>query len=276
MRRDATEGGAQVDEAFQPRARNAWVRPRKYRSHVGPADQYDFMGATQFRLLCALGLREHHRVLDFGCGSLRAGRLLIPYLQPSRYFGIEPNRRILHLGIDNELGNDLVAIKRPTFSYSDEFTAEIFEERFDFIVAQSIFSHAGRDLIARALSSFSRRLEAGGICAVTFAEGSAKEVMTGWRYPACVQYPRSLIREMIAAAGLVGMAIRWFHPRQTWFLLAQNPEALPSRNEARLLEGAVLRCKDLRASIPNRGKKHKSRPKRREFLTAADVPENTD
>ena len=35
-----------------------------YRAYIGHADQYDFMGATQFRLLTALGLREHHQLLD--------------------------------------------------------------------------------------------------------------------------------------------------------------------------------------------------------------------
>jgi hypothetical protein len=53
---------------------------RHYTAFVGPPQQYDFMGATQFRLLTTLGLREHHRLLD-----LRAGRLLIPYLLPDRY-----------------------------------------------------------------------------------------------------------------------------------------------------------------------------------------------
>lgn len=56
---------------------------RTYRGYVGPEAQYDLMGATQFRLLCTLGLREHHTLLDFGCGSLRAGRLFIPYLLPN-------------------------------------------------------------------------------------------------------------------------------------------------------------------------------------------------
>jgi SAM-dependent methyltransferase len=52
-----------------------------YRAYVGPPDRFDFMSATQFSLLFALGLRDHDCVLDFGCGSLRLGRLLIPYLR---------------------------------------------------------------------------------------------------------------------------------------------------------------------------------------------------
>ena len=37
-----------------------------YMAYVGPPTQYDFMGATQFRLLCTLGLRAHHYLLDLG------------------------------------------------------------------------------------------------------------------------------------------------------------------------------------------------------------------
>jgi hypothetical protein len=51
-----------------------------YMAYVGPASQYDLMAASQFALLTTLGLRDTNKVLDFGCGSLRLGRLLIPYL----------------------------------------------------------------------------------------------------------------------------------------------------------------------------------------------------
>lgn len=56
---------------------------------TGPAEQYDLIGATQFALLYVLRLREHHRLLDIGCGSLRAGRMLISYLRPGGYTGVD-------------------------------------------------------------------------------------------------------------------------------------------------------------------------------------------
>ncbi|MGR3623740.1 hypothetical protein [Pseudophaeobacter sp.] len=59
-----------------------------YRAYVGPSRQYDFMGATQFCLLITLGLREDHKLLDLGCGPLRAGRFLMMYLAPGHYCGI--------------------------------------------------------------------------------------------------------------------------------------------------------------------------------------------
>lgn len=49
-----------------------------YRAYVGPPQNYDLISAMSFGLLTALGLRQHHSLLDIGCGSLRNGRLLIP------------------------------------------------------------------------------------------------------------------------------------------------------------------------------------------------------
>ena len=49
-----------------------------YKGYDGSDDNYDLVGAMQFNLLTALGLREYHKFLDIGCGSLRAGRLSTP------------------------------------------------------------------------------------------------------------------------------------------------------------------------------------------------------
>ena len=57
-----------------------------HRAFVGPREHYDIVGAMQFTLLYFLGLREHHYLLDIGCGSLRAGRFFIMYLKPGHYF----------------------------------------------------------------------------------------------------------------------------------------------------------------------------------------------
>ncbi len=92
-----------------------------YRAYVGPPADYDLIAGLQFSLLFAAGLREQHRLLDLGCGSLRSGRLLIPYLALGRYYGIEPDKRLVKEGIRNEVGRDLIAIKAPHFAYVDDF-----------------------------------------------------------------------------------------------------------------------------------------------------------
>ena len=102
-----------------------------YQAYVGPPDQYDFMGATQFNLLCTLGLRANHSLLDFGCGSLRSGRFFISYLNEGRYFGIEPNRWLIDEAIRNQVGRDLIQIKKPRFDHNCDFQTDVFHRQFD-------------------------------------------------------------------------------------------------------------------------------------------------
>lgn len=209
-------------------------------AYVGPPAQYDFMGATQFRLLCALGLRSNHFLLDFGCGSLRAGRLFICYLDKDRYYGIEPNKWLIDDAIKNELGDDLVRIKNPKFNYNENFQVSVFPVQFDFILAQSIFSHAGRDVIRVALRNFKEALKNNGVIAATFIEGHDDFDGNGWIYPACVNYRLSTIKELAKEAGLFITQIPWYHPRQIWFLLAKEKNLLPNSKMLNYLTGVVL------------------------------------
>jgi cyclopropane fatty-acyl-phospholipid synthase-like methyltransferase len=139
-----------------------------YRAYVGPPVDYDLVSAMVFNLLTSIGLRQHHRVLDIGCGSLRVGRLLIPYLNPGNYFGVEPNQWLVDAGIEKEIGEDLVRIKAPTFSFKTSL--EYFKNplKLDYAIAQSIFSHCGQDLIAGWLSQISSHLHDKGALLATF------------------------------------------------------------------------------------------------------------
>ena len=226
-----------------------------YTAYVGPPEQYDFMGATQFRLLTTLGLREHHSVLDFGCGSLRAGRLLIPYLLEGRYHGLEPNQWLIDDAIDRELGRSIIDLKRPTFLHRSDFRATAFGVSFDYILAQSIFSHAGRDVVSTCLAEFRSCLGKSGLILATFVQphqlGTPEEFSgSGWVYLTCVTYNLETVADMIAHAGLAGRALPWFHPRQTWFAIAHSPADLPPPLDDVHLSGEVLRAPDLHAPPP--------------------------
>jgi SAM-dependent methyltransferase len=230
------------------------LRPgdKHYTAYVGPPAQYDFMGATQFRLLTTLGLRAHHRVLDFGCGSLRAGRLLIPYLERGRYFGIEPNAWLVEDAIEREIGGDMVRLKAPRFDANAEFRTDMFDIAFDFIVAQSIFSHASAGLASLALHNFRQSLASGGLVACTFVETTRSEQAQhadGWSYPDCVRFTREEVERLFTGAGLCVLRIDWFHPRQAWYLGAHTPADLPRAEDIRHLTGAVLRDREFAASL---------------------------
>ena len=211
-----------------------------YMAYVGPPTQYDFMGATQFRLLSSLGLRSNHHMLDVGCGSLRAGRLFISYLDERRYCGIEPNKWLIEDAIKNQVGKDLISIKKPQFDHNSDFESNIFSQEFDFIIAQSIFSHTGRDLIKVALDNFKKSLKSNGLIAATFIEGINDFDGNGWVYPGCVSYRRSSIKRFAEDIGLFVTKIPWYHPRQTWYLFANRKNRLPDRAVLHYLSGVVL------------------------------------
>jgi SAM-dependent methyltransferase len=192
-----------------------------YRAYVGPPEDYDLIAAMTFNLLTTLGLRQHHSLLDVGCGSLRIGRLLIPYLNRGKYFGVEPNEWLVEEGIKQELGEALLEIKRPTFFFSDSpETVAQAKVSFDFALAQSIFSHCGLDLIKNWLSAISRSLAEDGAFVATFLPGKEDSQREGWVYPECVSYRPLTIRCLSAEAGLRCELLDWKHPRQTWLLFA--------------------------------------------------------
>jgi SAM-dependent methyltransferase len=213
---------------------------RHYKAYVGPPDRYDFMGATQLRLLCTLGLRSNHTLLDVGCGSLRAGKLFISYLNENRYFGIEPNKWLIEDGIENQVGRDQVRIKKPQFHHNSNFDTGVFSRRFDFILAQSIFSHAGKDLITTALTNFKQSLAPEGIILVTFCEGVEDFEGEGWVYPECVFFRPSTLKRILEEAGFVFTVLPWYSPALTWYLLAHDESRLPNKKMLRHLSGAVL------------------------------------
>jgi SAM-dependent methyltransferase len=216
-----------------------------YRSYVGPASQYDLMAASQFSLLTTLGLRDTQKVLDFGCGSLRLGRLLIPYLASGNYTGLDPNVWLIEDGLKRQLGVEIVRIKSPRFFAHDDFRADRCGENFDFIVAQSIFSHAGADLIATSLASFAAALAPSGLALVTVLHPGQDHVPeffgSGWVYPGSVAHRPETLARIFAAANLPYFrALPWYHPRQTWYALAKDPARVPPPEYDRFLAGAML------------------------------------
>ena len=192
-----------------------------YRAYVGPPEDYDLIAAMTFNLLTTLGLRQHHSLIDIGCGSLRIGRLLIPYLNQGKYFGVEPNRWLVEEGIKREIGETLVQIKRPTFFFSDSpETVVQATVSFDFALAQSIFSHCGLDLIKGWFSAISHSLAEAGALVATFLPGDEGSLRTGWVYPECVNYRPATLERTAADVNLRFEILDWKHPRQTWALFA--------------------------------------------------------
>lgn len=193
-----------------------------YRAYVGPPRDYDLVSAMVFNLLTCIGLRQHHRVLDIGCGSLRVGRLLIPYLNERNYIGVEPNKWLVHDGIQNEIGQDLLRIKSPVFSFNDSLAAFTQPLDLDYCVAQSIFSHCGQDLIRTWLSQVALHLNEKGALLATFIRGEHDFTGSGWVYPDCVAYKPEALEKIAAECDLTFTLVDWAHPRQCWAVFSKT------------------------------------------------------
>jgi hypothetical protein len=189
-----------------------------YRAFVGPPADYDLIAGLTAGLLFALGLREHHMLADLGCGSLRVGRLLIPYLRPRRYHGFEPNMWLVSEGIKRELGRDLIRIKHPEFHDRQDFGLAAVGVQFDFVLAQSVFSHTYPDLLLEGARGVATGLSDDGILVATYKPGKPTETGSGWLYPGVVTYEWTQVAEVFSMAGLSAHLVDWPHPRQRWFV----------------------------------------------------------
>ncbi|MCP4599186.1 MAG: class I SAM-dependent methyltransferase [Proteobacteria bacterium] len=172
-----------------------------YRHRVGPKDLFDTVGVQQFVVLLEAGLRETHSVLDVGCGCLRAGRFFIVYLDEGKYCGIEPNHILLDNGIDNELSRGLVEKKRARFKKNDDFNLAVFEQKFDFVLAQSIITHATKAQTETIFESAGKVLKDDGRFFFTYWEGSKINSHAEW-YPGRASYPIDFLKKKAKQNGM--------------------------------------------------------------------------
>ena len=133
----------------------------------GPLDRFGAMGAHVFESLKIIGLAPQHAFLDIGCGCLRNGLWLIPYLDPGNYFGVEPNQTMLQEGIDTFISPEQMSEKKPTFSCNADF-AFPFQRCFDFALARSIFTHTSRVQMTDCLRNLTDVMSPGGLFALSY------------------------------------------------------------------------------------------------------------
>jgi hypothetical protein len=120
----------------------------------GPAGRFATSGRKLLISLLSEGLLPGSKVLDIGCGCVRGAYWLLHFLNPGFYFGIEPNTTMLDAGLRLLLEPGLADAKRPRFDSNADFNFKVFDEKFDFFVARSIWSHASMPQIEAMLDGF--------------------------------------------------------------------------------------------------------------------------
>lgn len=201
-----------------------------HRDFIGGAgDMWEAIGKLQFDFLLAQGLLPRHVFIDVACGSLRAGRLLIPYLDEGNYLGIDKLRPLIDAGIEHEVGADLVAEKKPSFVVSDRFGFDQFDpsRRPQFGIAQSLFTHLTSDDIALCLTNLADFAAPGMRFFATYFERTAEDQYNPPHSHShhIFRYTAEELCELGRGAGWEFRDIGgWNHPRDQKIVCFQMPE----------------------------------------------------
>jgi hypothetical protein len=199
---------------------------------------WDEVGSLFIHSLLSCGLEPHHLVLEVGCGSLRCGHQIIRYLDPSKYYAVDPMRRLVERGIKHELPEEVLEEKKPSFAFNHELllAPEDEELQFDFIVAHAVFTHFGPESLERFLFFARSKLAAGGkiVLALHYSDDETLELgktsplfLCGLdnmpdlrKAPALlfrtkVFYPHYLVEQIVDRTGLELETLPWRHPDET-------------------------------------------------------------
>ncbi len=198
-------------------------KPRPWRGLVG--GMWDEVGRLQFDYLVSQGLRPEHRLLDVGCGCLRAGVYFIPYLADGHYYGIDKNESLLEAGRRVEMVDSGLASRQVHLLCRDDFDCSGFGQRFNVAIAQSVFTHLPWNSILRCLVEIQAVLAPDGKFYATFFEdtdGSHKTSVMEHDPGGIVTHPDndpyhyefSVFEDLARRAGLEAEYIGgWNHPR---------------------------------------------------------------
>src|ERR1039457_7236219 len=125
------------------------------------------------------GLQPGDRMLEIGCGDLRAGRLFIGYLNPGNYYGIDISPDIL-LAAQQTIARDDLQARLPHLELVDDLKFRFLPaEQFTVVHAHSVFSHSPIEVIDECLAHVGRVMRPEGVFDFTFCrtEGVEHQVL---------------------------------------------------------------------------------------------------
>ena len=154
------------------------IERKQHRAWVG--GMWESIGKLQFQFLLDQGLDPNHKILDLGCGCFRAGVHLIEYLMPNHYFGLDISQELIDAGYEQELvprGLDQRLSKNNLKSNAD-FRVDEFDQKFDYVIAQSVFTHLSFNHLRQCLAQVADSVAIGGVFYATAFICSDKDAFT--------------------------------------------------------------------------------------------------
>jgi SAM-dependent methyltransferase len=147
------------------------LRSGRHRNLVGGL--WDVMGDLQLAFLKKAGMLPKHRLLDIGCGCLRAGVKIIPYLEPGNYWGIDAEKSLLDAGYQKEIAP---AGLRDRLPRSNLYCSRRFLHQrlpagtIDFGIMNSVMTHLPLNALRLCLENSRTYFKPGARLFITFFE----------------------------------------------------------------------------------------------------------
>lgn len=126
----------------------------KYDPHSAIGGDWNLLGKLQFDFLKREGLKPKSTLLDIGMGTLRGGRFFIQYLDNKNYTGFDISPKAVEYATNIVKKSDLKD-KNPTLLLNEQKDLKFtfLHDKFDFILAQSVFTHLFEEHIDEAFSN---------------------------------------------------------------------------------------------------------------------------
>ena len=149
----------------------AWTRS-------GGAEAWDRRGEFQLQLLQQEGLEPQHRLLDVGCGPLRAGRFFIRYLEPEHYCGVDYHSGFIQAA-EHVIRASSLSERKPSLHIVSDFDLTEVAGAFDFVLAFSVLNHCDPEQRQAFFRNVSPRLSRSGRIYITHARWFEPELLRG-------------------------------------------------------------------------------------------------
>jgi SAM-dependent methyltransferase len=112
--------------------------------------RFEELGTSNFRLFRKQGLSPRHKLVDYGCGSLRLGQHIIPYLNEGHYFGLDLIDFFFEIGRQELLDQGILNEKKPLLRVINEDSLlQAREFSPDFIISFAVLVHVPPDELDR-------------------------------------------------------------------------------------------------------------------------------
>lgn len=191
-------------------------RGRDHRDFVG--GMWDKIGPLQLSFMKQHGLTSADRYYDIGCGCLRGGVHIVPYLDAGNYFGTDRNGELLELGHCQEL-DDASRQKLPMENLHQGTNFEhpnIKPASIDYGISVSVFTHQPKRKLSECLNTVAPYFRNGGRLFVTFFEADAYSNASrrkGQKTTNLYHYSKSDMLEAANAEWAARYIGDWNHPR---------------------------------------------------------------